>query len=493
MKKEASNCAIAIILISNVMMVISLWPAADYPQALSEPLRKTLNVDAVQISTLYTIYSIINLFTAPIGGFVANRIGVANTGLIASLLSFSGSAIAFIGIWYSNFYIMLAGRAVYSVGGETLLIVQASISERWFSGKFLSVALGLNTTFGLMVASFSNFSQPLMFAYFRDLEVPFLYMFVTGFIGFLCFAIYSIMDMKYDVKKTAEETARASKDGSSTASQDNSNFKFGDLARMGPLFWATVMIYTIVANAYYQLTFILTDFAVHRFNYPYLEAKNSLSIIQFITIFTLPCFSFISLKYGKKSILMLLATIILLATYLVLYFLEPKQTWIYYACLCSIAMFFGIYGACIWPSLALSIPKDAVSVGYGISSLSQSLLMFILPSIIGELIQENTPEEFNKALLLCIGLTACGVVLMIFVVILDFRCGGLLHYPENSELSKNAKKMIDEKFRNPVKEDKKVQERVRKDTSVSFATIGTYDRDRSSSTLGLFANPDAEN
>lgn len=489
MKKEVSKCALSIILISNVMMVISLWPVVDYPQALSEPLRKTLNVNEVQISTLYTIYSIINLVAALLGGLVADRIGIANTGLLASLLSFSGCAIAFMGIWFNSFMIVLAGRAIFSVAGETLLIVQASISEKWFSGKFLSVALGLNTTLGLVFASFSNYSQPLMFAYFRDLEVPFLYMTVTGFIGFLCFATYAIMDMKYDVKKTDEEKVRETQD-IDQLSQHGAGFKFRDLKAMGPLFWATVMIYTIVANAYYQLTFILTDFAVHRFNYSYLEAKNSLSIIQFTTIFTLPFFSFISLKFGKKSLLMLLASVILLSSYLVLFFLEPKQSWVFYACLISIAMFYGIYSACIWPSLALSIPKDAISVGYGISSLSQSVVMFVLPSIIGKLITDNTPYEFNQALLVCIGLASLGVVLTLFVVILDFKNGGLLHYPENSIKSKKAKRRIDEKFRQGRMKasNSKDEGKVRKDTSVSFATIGLSDRDRDSSTMGFVSN-----
>lgn len=498
-KKQISTCPLAIILVLNILMGLSFWPIVDSPQALSDPIKKELKVTTPQISNFYTVYSITNLFAAPLGGLVANRFGIGNTGLLVAIFSFMGTVINFLGIEYKSYALLVVGRAVFSIAGETLMVVQASISEKWFSGRILSIALGLNTTFGLVFGSASNYSEPLMFVRFRDLKIPYLYMVVASFFGFVAYAFFNVMELCYEPVRNDKPLSDSPHDphedliklGNEDGKTQSGNVKFslGDLKRMGPLFWATIAIYTILANAYYQITFILTDFAMHRFYYPYLEAKNSLSIVQISTIVSLPLFSFISYKYGKKSILMFISVIILLAAYIMMYFLRPKESYFFYICLSMLGIFYSMYSSCIWPAMALAIPKDAVSVGYSISSLSQNVVMFILPPIIGRLTVDNTIAEYDRALLVCIGMCIIGVCLMIYVLVLDFKHGGLLHHPENSEECKMAKEKIDEEFRKGKRKERKrgrrgIGGKKPKDSIVSYGTLGHSDRESTGKPLG---------
>lgn len=45
-----------------------------------------------------------------------------------------------------SFILIIVGRALYGIGGETLMVCQASIAERWFTGKFLTLAIGLGNS-----------------------------------------------------------------------------------------------------------------------------------------------------------------------------------------------------------------------------------------------------------------------------------------------------------------------------------------------------------
>lgn len=55
-------------------------------------------------------------------------------------------------VYYSckidSYALMIVARGLYGVGAESLVVAQASMAERWFTGKFLSLAIGLNNVVG---------------------------------------------------------------------------------------------------------------------------------------------------------------------------------------------------------------------------------------------------------------------------------------------------------------------------------------------------------
>ena len=53
-----------------------------------------------------------------------------------------------IGGYSSNFGIMIAGRVVFGMGGESMQVAQSAIVSSWFKGKELAFAMGLNLSIG---------------------------------------------------------------------------------------------------------------------------------------------------------------------------------------------------------------------------------------------------------------------------------------------------------------------------------------------------------
>lgn len=58
------------------------------------------------------------------------------------------------------FWLMVLARAILGVGGESLAIAQAAMAEEWFTGKFLTVAIGINNVISLFGSGSAAFLGP---------------------------------------------------------------------------------------------------------------------------------------------------------------------------------------------------------------------------------------------------------------------------------------------------------------------------------------------
>lgn len=49
-----------------------------------------------------------------------------------------------IGAYKKIYWVMLAGRVIFGLGGESMSVAQSAIVSIWFKGKELAFALGVN-------------------------------------------------------------------------------------------------------------------------------------------------------------------------------------------------------------------------------------------------------------------------------------------------------------------------------------------------------------
>src|SRR4029077_8812759 len=97
----------------------------------------------LDIGFLQAIYSFPNIFTVVIGGFLIDRIGLRKSLMIFGILCFVGPAITTMS---SHLSVMATGRLIFGMGAESLNVAVVTALARWFKGKELSFAFGLNLT-----------------------------------------------------------------------------------------------------------------------------------------------------------------------------------------------------------------------------------------------------------------------------------------------------------------------------------------------------------
>lgn len=174
----------------------------DIPQLFENAFIKKFRITPVEISYLYAIYSIPNFVFAPLGSVLLNHTGLGLGGLLFSGIIFFSTVCMYIGVNLNSFTLVMIARAVFGIGAETLIVCQATIAEKWFTGKFLSLAIGLNNVVSLAGSALSAYLTPQLFVNSRGLQVP---LFFCGLIVAVCwFILLGYFIIEYKNKKLIE-------------------------------------------------------------------------------------------------------------------------------------------------------------------------------------------------------------------------------------------------------------------------------------------------
>src|SRR5205085_11312771 len=94
---------------------------------------------------LQAIYSIPNVFMVLVGGILVDRLGLRKSLVIFGVLCTLGTAVT---VASPQLPVMAAGRLIFGLGAESLIVGVTTGVAKWFRGKELSFAFGMN----LMIA-----------------------------------------------------------------------------------------------------------------------------------------------------------------------------------------------------------------------------------------------------------------------------------------------------------------------------------------------------
>jgi len=103
-----------------------------------------LKITTSTFNLLYSVYSYPNTVLPIFGGIFLDIIGLRLGILVFSGILTIGQGVFMIGGYQKSFGIMIAGRVIFGLGGESLSVAQSAIVSKWFKGKELAMALGLN-------------------------------------------------------------------------------------------------------------------------------------------------------------------------------------------------------------------------------------------------------------------------------------------------------------------------------------------------------------
>ena len=405
----------------------------DIPQALAEPFIKYFDVTTVEISLLYTVYSLPNFIFTPLGSVILGYTGLGYGAILFTGFVAFGLVFMNIGVYLKYFPIMVIGRTLFGIGGENAVIAQASIGEKWFSGSFLSVALALNNVVSLLANTMGNFFTPYLFAKERTFSVTLFVSAIITVVGWGLALIYYILETKYESMAEGEEADDNSKDDQSEENNVVIRFRIQDATQLPILFWAVSMAFALISNSYYNFIDFSTDCIENKFKYEYTEAKDFVSLVTLGVVFTLPFFSYVVLKVGRKGHFLLGSAVIACISFLFLAFIPNENGPGVFIGMIGISLFFSLYNSAIWSSIALTVPKQAVSFAYAAATTLQNIGLTVFPLLFGWINQERTGEAYQKSLIGLAIIAALGALVSVFIVINDLTTGGVLNYPENDK------------------------------------------------------------
>lgn len=378
----------ALLLISLAMM--GNYYIYDSISPLADLLKAQLGFSDSNIGLLNAIYSFPNILMVLVGGLIIDRIGTRTSVVIFTFLIALGAIITAV---TGNIYIMATGRLVFGLGAESMIVAITTIIARWFKGKELSFAFGLNLTVARL-GSFLALNSPSWGKSLYEYWQSPLWVTVAGGI----FALVSII-IYYGLDLYAVKNYEMPKDGE----QDKIDFK--EVFKFGKSFW----FISALCVTFYSAMFPFQTFAIKFFQEAHGTTRevggNLSSILTLAAMIFTPLFGLLSDKIGKRSLLMMFGSLLIIPVYLMMAykFGKPDVMGEGDFILLTIKFFdvdgaipiylilpmammgiaFSLVPAVMWPSVAIIVEPKRLGTAYGLMTMIQNIGLFGFNLLIG--------------------------------------------------------------------------------------------------------------
>ena len=338
---------VSLAMFGNYYIYDSISPLADV-------LMKQLHFNDADIGLLVGIYSVPNIFMVLIGGIIIDRIGTRISTFIFAFLCMLGAFItAFSG---GELIIMAIGRLVFGLGAESMIVGITTILGRWFKGKQLSFAFGINLTIARL-GSFLAFNSPTWAAsYYTHWQGPLLIGVAASVLSLAAVMIYWGMDIYAEKNYKVHPVPKQEK------------FEFKQIYSFNKSFWFIVLLCVTFYSGIFPFETFAVKFFMDIHHISRGEAGFQLSTLKVFAMILSPLFGLLSDYIGNRSLLMMLGSFLLMPVYLLMAYTHLSL----YIPMARMGLALSLIPAVMWPSVALIIDESKLGTAYGVMTLIQN-------------------------------------------------------------------------------------------------------------------------
>lgn len=200
-------------------LMASNFYAYDLPASLNTPMQAWLGLSdgdfAYAVNLFYSVYSFPNIVLPFFGGYLIDKFGVRWLMMILSFVQFMGQVVFSLGNDRKSVAVMLLGRLLFGVGGESLAVAQNSVTARYFRGKELALALGLNLAIARLGSVANDLVSPKLAVRF-SVSLAVWVGTATCFVALICSIVLGWLDARL-TRESEMDAARGAGAGAGAA------------------------------------------------------------------------------------------------------------------------------------------------------------------------------------------------------------------------------------------------------------------------------------
>jgi len=374
------------------------------------PLAPLLSKDGFSdssIGLLQAIYSFPNIVMVLIGGFIIDRIGTKKSTLLFGTICFVGAAVtawpdlpmlaplgvavnALLAVAGSAFgvssvppvvAVMAAGRLLFGLGAESLIVAVTTAIAKWFKGKELSFAFGINLTISRLGSLGAQVSPSWAGFAYVTWKGP-----LVLSVGFAVFCIigallYWVLEANAAKRYTLGDAGKTDK------------VAFRDLRGFGRSYWLIVLLcVTFYSGIFPFQTFAQKYFIDARQTSPELASW----LVGMLTVFAMigtPSFGAIVDKIGKRASFMFLGAALLIPVYALIGYTRISL----YVPMAMMGIAFSLIPAVMWPSVAYVVEERRLGTAFGLMTMIQNIGLFGFNLLVGALNDQAKAGAANPA------------------------------------------------------------------------------------------------
>ena len=393
-----------LVLVASMMFFAYMF--VDILSPLASLLNDTLAWDQGVFGTYAAGEYLLNVFGfLIIAGIILDKMGVRFTGLLSAGLMVIGAAIKYWGIswadaniveWLNAWWPSMPGSAklamfgfmIFGCGCEMAGTTVSKILAKWFKGKEMALAMGLEMAIARLGVFGAMWLSPMISEKFavdgtNSVVAPLLFSAALLVIGLLNFFVFTVMDKTLDRQELNDQMVN------DQMVNDADEFHVSDLKQIftSKMFWIVALLCVLYYSAIFPFQRFATNFLEETLQISNAEAAGLFKWFPILAMVLTPFLgAFIDYK-GKGASMMLLGAIIMIACHSVFAFVLPAypSKTLALVTILVLGVSFSLVPASMWPSVPKIIDEKVLGSAYCLIFWVQNIGLCLVPLLIGKL------------------------------------------------------------------------------------------------------------
>ena len=364
----------------------------DVMAPLQEMLEAQLGWTGSEFGFFTGAYSFLNVFLLMLiwGGLIIDRFGVRFTGKLAAILMVGGTALQYYGLtvlagneevifgYKTGVFVAAAGYSIFGGGAEVAGITVTKIIARWFKGKEMATAMGVQVALA-RIGSQAAYSIAIPVARNFNIETPVLIGLILLSGGLIAFFIFSVMDKKLDRQQAETDTQ-----------DDNEKFSFSDVKNIltNRGFWLIALLCVLFYACVFPFQKFASGLMVSKYGIDPDFAGSIVGLPAMGALILTPVFGGFIDKRGKSASMMILGSAMLIFVHFAYAMPFVNQWWMAVVLMIILGVAFSLVPSALWPAVAKIFPVHQLGTAYALIFFIQNIGLWGVPNLIGT-IQEK--------------------------------------------------------------------------------------------------------
>lgn len=393
-----------LVLVASMMFFAYMF--VDILSPLASLLNDTLAWDQGVFGTYAAGEYLLNVFGfLIIAGIILDKMGVRFTGLLSASLMVIGAAIKYWGIswadantveWLNAWWPSMPGSAklamfgfmIFGCGCEMAGTTVSKILAKWFKGKEMALAMGLEMAIARLGVFAAMWLSPMISEKFavdgtNSVVAPLLFASLLLVVGLLNFFVFTVMDKTLDRQELNDQMVN------DQMVNDADEFHVSDLKQIftSKMFWIVALLCVLYYSAIFPFQRFATNFLEETLQISNAEAAGLFKWFPILAMVLTPFLgAFIDYK-GKGASMMLLGAVIMTACHCVFAFVLPAypSKTLALVTILVLGVSFSLVPASMWPSVPKIIDEKVLGSAYCLIFWVQNIGLCLVPLLIGKL------------------------------------------------------------------------------------------------------------
>ncbi len=332
-------------------------------------------------------------------GIILDKMGIRFTGLLSASLMVLGACIKYVGItdwfqttefcawlgsWWTSFpasaKVASLGFMIFGCGCEMAGTTVSKAIAKWFEGKEMALAMGMEMAIARLGVFAVMWLAPMVSGWFdQSVVAPVAFCTVLLIIGLLNYAIFVLMDQKFDKQLIAS--------GEKKEEASEEEFQIKDLGKIfsSKMFWLVALLCVLYYSAIFPFQRYAPNFLEVTLGIDAESAARLFSCFPVLAMCLTPFLGALLDFKGKGATMLMVGAVIMIACHLSFAFLLPMfpSKGLALLLVVTLGVSFSLVPAALWPSVPKIIDSKILGSAYCVIFWIQNIGLCLVPLLIG--------------------------------------------------------------------------------------------------------------